>query len=63
MGEKFCDFDPANDHMLDYGTERYPADYTPEGLKKAGVHMSIIYGDFFYTEAVLKLLGATFTPW
>ncbi len=63
MGEKFCDFDPANDHMLDYGTERYPADYTPEGMKKAGVHMSIIYGDFFYTEAVLKLLGATFTPW
>ena len=63
MGEKFCDFDPANDHMLDYGTERYPADYTPEGMKKAGVHMSIIYGDFFYVEAVLKLLGATFTPW
>ena len=62
MEEKFCDFDPANDHMLDYGTVRYPipGTYTEE---QAGVHISIIYGDFFYTEAVLKLLGAEFNPW
>ena len=62
MGEKFCDFDPANDHMLDYGTVRYPipGTYTEE---QAGVHISIIYGDFFYTEAILKLLGSEFNPW
>ena len=60
MGEKCCNFDPANDHMLDFGTVRYPVD---GDMKKAGVHISIIYGDYFYTEAVLKLLGSEFFPW
>ena len=61
MTESFTDFDPANDHMLDYGTVRYPADgLTPEA---AGVHISIIYGDYFYTEAILKLLGSEFFTW
>lgn len=63
MGKKFCDWNPENDHLLDYGTARYPAAYDEEALKKAGVHMSIIYGDFFYTEAILKLLGSEFNPW
>ena len=62
MGEKFCDFDTSNDHMLGFGTVRYPV---PGKLteKEAEVHISIIYGDFFYTEAILKLLGAEFNPW
>ena len=62
MGEKFCDFDPANDHMLGYGSVRYPipGTYTEQS---AGVHVSIIYGDYFYTEAVLKLLEAEFFAW
>ena len=61
MDEKFTNYDPENDHMLDFGTVRYPV----EGLtlEKAGVHISIIYGDFFFTEAVLKLLGSDFLPW
>ena len=62
MEEKFCDFDPGNDHMLNYGTVRYPI----PGIfdeEAAGVHISIIYGDYFYTEAVLKLLGSKFNPW
>ena len=61
MDKKFANYDPENDHLLDYGTVRYPI----EGLtlEDAGVHISIIYGDFFYTEAVLKLLGARFFPW
>ncbi len=58
--EKFCDFDPANDHMLGYGTGRYPLD---GNWKKAEVHISIIYGDYYYTEAILKLLGEEFLPW
>ena len=61
MGEKFCNFGPANDHLLDYGSVRYPTqDRTPEQSK---IHVSIIYGDYFYTEAILKLLGAEFFPW
>ncbi len=62
MEKSFCNFDPANDHMLDYGTRLYPVEgeYTEE---TAGVHISIIYGDYFYTEAILKLLGAEFFPW
>ena len=60
MTERFVNFDPANDAMLRYGTVRYPADMTPE---KAGVHTNIIYADFFYTEAILKLIGEEFMPW
>ncbi len=61
MEEKFIDYDVNNDCLLGYGTVRYPADgMTPE---KAGVHVSIIYGDYFYTEAILKLLGSEFLPW
>ena len=46
--------------MLGYGTVRYPCDGDE---RKAGVHISIIYGDFFYTEAILKILGSEFNPW
>ena len=61
MDEKFANYDPANDHLLDFGTVRYPI----EGLtlEQAGVHVSIIYGDYFYTEAILKLMGSEFFPW
>ncbi len=61
MGDKFCNWDPENDHMLDYGTRRYPApNYS---FESCGVHISIIYADYFYTEAVLKLLGSEFFTW
>ena len=60
MEKSFCNFDPANDHMLDFGTVRYPAGMSEE---KAGVHISIIYGDYFFTEAILKLLGSEFFTW
>ncbi len=60
MTEKFVDWDPANDHMLGYGTVRYPI--TGDWVK-AEVHVSIIYAEFFYTEAITKLLGMEFNPW
>ena len=62
MTEKFVDWNPENDHMLGYGSVRYPipGQYTEES---AGVHVSIIYAEYFYTEAILKLLGAEFFPW
>ncbi len=61
MGDKFMNFDPNTDDMLGFGTVRYPA----PGLdfEKCGVHVSIMYADFFYTEAVLKLLESDFNPW
>ena len=54
------DFDPETDNMLGYGTVMYPKS---DELKKWGVHISIIYGDYFYTEALIKLLGSDFLPW
>lgn len=60
MTEKFCNWDEGNDHMLDYGTVRYPTD---GDWKRAEVHVSIIYSDYFFTEAILKLLGYEFNPW
>ncbi len=60
MSEKCCNFDPENDHMLDFGTVRYPVNGNRE---EAQVHISIIYGDYFFTEAILKLLGEEFLPW
>ena len=62
MGDKFCNFDPATDDMLGYGSIRYPAD-SVIGSGNPGVHISIIYGDMFYTEAILKLLGSEFSVW
>ena len=58
MKEKFMNFDPETDDMLGGGTTMYPT----EG-KNPGIHISIIYGDYFYTEAILKLLGSDFLPW
>ena len=62
MEKKFMNWDHEVDNMLGYGTVRYPV---PGQLteKSAGVHISIIYGDYFYTEALLKLLGSEFLPW
>lgn len=60
MTDRFTDFDPANDCVLRCGTVRYPAGMTEE---QAGVHTNLVYADFFYTEAILKLLGETFFIW
>ncbi len=59
MTDKFCDFSLESDCLLKFGSERYPV----EGDPAAGVHMPIIYGDYFYTEAILALLGEEFNPW
>ncbi len=61
MGDKFANFDPATDDMIGYGTVRYPA--PPYTVENSGIHKSIIYADFFYTEAILKLLGDEFLAW
>lgn len=59
LDKNFNDYSPENDAMLGYGTVLYPK----QEKQMAGVHKSIIYADFFYTEAILKLLGSEFNPW
>lgn len=62
ISDNFCDYDEENDHIVGYGSVRYPipGTYTEQ---QAGVHISIIYGDYFFTEALLKLKGSEFLPW
>ena len=55
--EYFCDYDINNDSLVLMGTERYPH----ESMK--GVHIPIIYGDFFFVEALLKLKNIDFLIW
>lgn len=59
MTEKFCNFNPATDDFLGFGSEAYPnnPNFTPK------TNVPIIYGDFFYTEAILKILGSEFFMW
>ena len=59
LEENFMDSNPAHDNMLGYGTVLYPN--KPE--QWSVVHKSIIYADYFFTEALLKLLGDEFLPW
>ena len=59
--ESFADYDPSNDTLVTHGTLRYPVEsFTTEDPK---VHCYLPYGDFYYTEAILKLLGSEFNPW
>lgn len=58
MGEKFLDLNPDTDGLLGYGTSSYPV-----GGAKVKLHENITYGDYFYVEAILKLLGSDFIPW
>jgi unsaturated chondroitin disaccharide hydrolase len=53
ISEKFCNWDDDEDSVLQMGTEAY----------SHGLHMPIIYGDFFLVEAILKLKGNDFLIW
>ncbi len=59
--EKFVDFDPAVDNMVNFSTGSYPT--VERGYEKSWVHISLIYADYLYTEAILKLLEAEYFPW
>ena len=60
MDDKCANYDDSVDYLVSHGTVRFPID---GDWKKAEVHVPIIYTDFFYTEAVLKILGSEFNPW
>lgn len=55
----FCDYSDNDDAMVKMGTERYPHNEK----EMQGVHIPIIYGDFFFVEAILKLRGNKFFIW
>lgn len=56
MEEKFCNWDENEDSVLQMGTEAYHHN-------GKNYHIPIIYGDFFFAEAMLKLRGSDFLPW
>lgn len=55
MDKEFCDYNDKTDSVLQYGTERW----LKEGEKGKGVHIPIIYGDYYYAEAINRLRGNT----
>ncbi len=55
MEENFCDWSDDNQAILLMGTERYD--------DEKGRHISIIYGDYFFTEAIYKLKGFDMLFW
>jgi len=60
MEKAWCNWSEDEDAILMMGTERY---VLPNGLGEKGLHIPIIYGDFFFAEAILKLTGSDFLPW
>ncbi len=62
VSDRFANYDPDRDVMLSHGSVRYPV---PGVLSEsdAGVHIPIIYGEYFFVEALLKLSGSKFNPW
>lgn len=57
--QHFCDFGLEQDAVVLMGSERYPHD----DYGRRGLHIPIIYGDFFLTEVLTKLRGSDFLIW
>ncbi len=55
FNDNFCNWDNDEQAILLMGTERYHDD--------TGRHISIIYGDYFFTEAIYKLKGNDMLFW
>jgi unsaturated chondroitin disaccharide hydrolase len=53
LDERFCDYSDDCDAIVMKGSEAY----------YGGQNMAIVYGDYFFTEAILKLKGSEFLPW
>lgn len=53
MEKDWCDWDDQTDGILMMGSGSYHYER----------HMNIIYGDFYFTEAILKLKGSDFLIW
>ena len=55
LEEKHCDWDVHKDSIVQDGTEAYG--------RENGIHIPIIYGDYFFVEGILRLLGKSFMIW
>lgn len=55
----FCNYEEDQDAIVLMGSERYPL----QDSYKKSVHIPIIYGDFFFVEAMFKLKGNDFFIW
>ena len=55
--EHFCNYGECEDSIVQMGTARYPHN------TKNDLHIPIIYGDFFFVEAMSKLRGSDFLIW
>lgn len=55
MEEKFCDWSDNEDSILQMGTERYHTE--------TARHIPIIYGDYYFAEAIYKLKGFDILFW
>jgi len=60
--ENWCNYDENTDYLVGYGTLRYPREGLPASQYDE-VHIPIIYGDFFYVEALMKLKGNEYLAW
>lgn len=61
MTERFVNFNPDTDDLVNFGTGYYPQ----KGMSQevARLHISLIYSDYYFVEALLKLLEADYFPW
>lgn len=59
IDDRFCDYSLEQDAIVLMGSERYP--HNDYGF--LGLHIPIIYGDFFFVEAILKLRKSNFLIW
>lgn len=57
LDEKYCDYTLDEQSVLQMGSEAYRLD------KPEKIHMPIIYGDYFFTEAIYKLKGFDMLFW
>lgn len=53
--ERFCQWDPEQDSILNYGSARYD--------RASDRQVPIIYGDYFLVEGILRLLNKDFLIW
>ena len=53
LDAEFCDYSDSEDSIVLKGT----------GMYAHAHHIPLVYADYFYTEAILKLRGSEFLPW
>lgn len=56
LEEKYCDWTDKEDSILQMGTEAY-------NCREIGRHAPIIYGDYYFAEAIYKLRGNDMLFW